>query len=459
VADSGQPVHPGPVGQGVVMTVCDWQPIVLVILDGLGDRPLPELDGLTPSEAAHTPHLDALVTRGATGWHQPFGLGRATSSERSHWAMFGFDTVPFPGRAVIEALGCGLDVTYGSAVMHGALRMGVVDDTGVCRITGRAGFADATDVSVLMPVVTDVAAQFGVDVAALDIPGEMVLTFHDAPCADVTDSDPFFDATHPYMQVLPFHDTSHPAEAAALASRTNQFLLAVHHALATHPANTARVAAGRQPINVLTTKWPGVRREIPTFQQQVGIAGGAVTGTRLYRGLVKLLDMAQIDTRPGDDLAAHMTFSVDGARQLIADGAQFVHLHTKATDEAGHTKDPYAKRDVIEAIDAGLDGLLTLLDTAVVCVTGDHATPSSASVLHTADPTPFVVAGPSLHTDTVTRFGETFMQGGRFGRVAATDVLPVLLEAANRPAFFGHRPSAFNTLALPTNPAPFQFDR
>ena len=51
------------------------------------------------------------------------------------------------------------------------------------------------------------------------------------------------------------------------------------------------------------------------------------------------------------------------------------------------------------------------------------------------------------------------MQGGRFGRVAATDMRPVLLEAANRPAFFGHRPSAFNTLALPTDPAPFQFDR
>ena len=52
-------------------------PAVLVILDGLGDRPIPELGGRTPSEAAETPVLDRLARRGASGWHVPFGWGRA----------------------------------------------------------------------------------------------------------------------------------------------------------------------------------------------------------------------------------------------------------------------------------------------------------------------------------------------------------------------------------------------
>jgi len=223
--------------------------------------------------------------------------------------------------------------------------------------------------------------------------------------------------------------------------------------------NATRQALGRPPINVLTTKWAGVRTVLPTFHQQVGVPGAAVTGTRLYRGLVQLLAMAQIDTRPGNDVTAHMAFSVDSARALITDGAQFVHLHTKATDEAGHTKDPYAKRDVIAAIDAGLDGILALADDAVVCVTGDHATPSTASVLHTADPTPLVVAGPDVRVDAVMQFGETFMREGFYGRVRATEIMPLLLETANRPAFFGHRPSAFDTLGLPDVVTPFQFDR
>ena len=436
----------------------DFRPIVLVILDGLGDKPLPELDGHTPSEAAHTPNLDALTTRAVTGWHIPFGPGRATSSERSHWAMFGYSDVAFPGRAVIEALGCGLDVTYDTAVMHGALRMAELRD-GTPWIVGRAGREDATDVAELLPVVADVAERFDVTVVPLDIPGEVVLTFNGARSADVTDSDPFFDATHPYMQVLPLADAAQPDDAAALATRTNRMLTAVHDALSTHPVNDHRAQSGRQPINVLTTKWPGVRRrDLPRFTQQTGLRGAAVTGTRLYRGLVHLLDMAQIDTKPGD-LAAHMAFSVDGAKRLIAEGAEFVHLHTKATDEAGHTKGPYAKRDVLEQIDAGLGGLIGLTDWAVVCVTGDHATPSRTSVLHTADPTPLLVAGPDVTPDTVTRFGERFMRDGHIGRIDAKDLLWVLAEAANRPAFFGHRPTTRHIAALPADVQAFSFDR
>ncbi len=38
--------------------------ILLIILDGLGDRPAPELEGKTPLEAAYTPNMDALAKVG-----------------------------------------------------------------------------------------------------------------------------------------------------------------------------------------------------------------------------------------------------------------------------------------------------------------------------------------------------------------------------------------------------------
>src|SRR4051812_50062650 len=95
---------------------------MLLILDGLGDRPVPELGGRTPAEAARTPVLDELVRRGASGWHVPFGWGRAPSSELSHWALFGYGEQPFPGRAVLEGLGAGIDIPYGVAAGHGGPR-------------------------------------------------------------------------------------------------------------------------------------------------------------------------------------------------------------------------------------------------------------------------------------------------------------------------------------------------
>ncbi|MCK5303500.1 MAG: phosphoglycerate mutase, partial [Candidatus Thorarchaeota archaeon] len=40
---------------------------ILVVLDGLGDRPVIKLGGLTPLQAAKTPNLDQLAAEGQTG--------------------------------------------------------------------------------------------------------------------------------------------------------------------------------------------------------------------------------------------------------------------------------------------------------------------------------------------------------------------------------------------------------
>ena len=71
---------------------------------------------------------------------------------------------------------------------------------------------------------------------------------------------------------------------------------------------------------------------------------------------------------------------------------------------AGHTKDPQVKKSTIEALDAELGDLPT--DSAIVCVTGDHATPTYPDVIHSGDPVPFIVDGPGVRADEVERFGE-----------------------------------------------------
>ena len=127
----------------------DRLPIVLVILDGLGDRPLAELDAATPAEAAATPVLDALARRGASGLHLPFGWGRATTSEWAHWSLLGYEGLPFCGRAVLEALGAGLEVPMGRPTLHAALRSATERD-GRLWVTGRTAPADADDAAALL---------------------------------------------------------------------------------------------------------------------------------------------------------------------------------------------------------------------------------------------------------------------------------------------------------------------
>jgi 2,3-bisphosphoglycerate-independent phosphoglycerate mutase len=133
-----------------------------------------------------------------------------------------------------------------------------------------------------------------------------------------------------------------------------------------------------------------------------------------------------------------------------------VHVHTKATDEAGHTKQPHAKRDVLDAVDRGLAGLADLAERAIVAVTGDHATPSTHGVMHTADPTPLVIAGPTVRADDVIEFGELPARRGWYGQIRAAELLPLLLGHANRPVFLGHRITPRPVVALADHPEPMR---
>ena len=111
-------------------------PIVLVLLDGLGDRAHDVLGGRTAGEAAETPNLDALAAAGSGGLLYAVGPGRAPSSEVAHWAMLGYRPDEFPGRAVFEALGRGREVSHEHVFAYAALRPAERRDDGWW-LTGR----------------------------------------------------------------------------------------------------------------------------------------------------------------------------------------------------------------------------------------------------------------------------------------------------------------------------------
>jgi 2,3-bisphosphoglycerate-independent phosphoglycerate mutase len=134
--------------------------------------------------------------------------------------------------------------------------------------------------------------------------------------------------------------------------------------------------------------------------------------------------------------------SVELVRQRLDAGDTFVYVHDKRIDQAGHTKDPNVKREAVELIDASLADLPA--DRAIVCVTGDHATPAYPNVIHSGDPVPFVVAGPGVRADRVEAFGESTCAEGILGHLRGPDMMPVLLNAADRPLFLGSRPTPFD---------------
>ena len=397
-------------------------PIVVLLLDGLADRAHDSLGGRTGNEAAPTPTLDALAARASCGLLYAVGPGRAPSSEVAHWSLLGYRPDEFPGRAVFEALGRGQEVSDEHVFAYAALRPAERRDDGWW-LTGRPDpQRDAEEAQRLVERCD------GIEVDGLTFSlahvwrGEAVLRIAGGADERVTDTDAFFRAWHPLLRPLPLVPEAERT-ARACEEWTREVL---------------RRLEGER-FNVITLKWFGRPRAVPTFLERHGVTGAFAAESAFLRGLGLALGLDPVDAPETNDPVGDLRGRVAHARERLEAGDTFVFCHQKTTDAAGHTKDPAVKRDTIAALDAALGDLPT--DRAIVCITGDHATPASPDVIHSGDPVPLLVAGPGVRADGVTEFGELPFAAGILGQLRGPDLMPVLLNAADRPLFLGSRPT------------------
>ena len=387
-------------------------PIVLVLLDGLGDRAHDVLGGRTAGEAAATPNLDALAARGSCGLFYAVGPGRAPSSEVAHWAMLGYRPDEFPGRAVFEALGRGQPVSEEHVFAYAALRPAERRGEGWW-LTGRPDpERDAEQATSLVERCDEIEID-GLTFSLDEVwRGEAVLRISGGADERVTDTDAFFRDRHPVLR---------PRPVVPEAGRTAR--------ACEHWSREVMRRLEGEPFNVITLKWFGRPRAVPSFRERHGLSGSFAAESAFLRGLGSCLGLLPIETKLDLGLVS----------ERLNAGDTFVYVHDKRVDEAGHTKDPQKKQRAIEELDAQLSNLPT--ERAIVCVTGDHATPASPDVIHSGDPVPLLVAGPGVRADAVTSFGELDCAAGILGQLRGPDLMPVLLNAADRPIFLGSRPT------------------
>src|SRR6185295_2829809 len=77
--------------------------------DGMADEPVAELGGKTPLEAARTPNLDRMASRGILGLTRTIPHGVAPGNEAGSMALLGYDPARYGGGcAAIEAVSLGV---------------------------------------------------------------------------------------------------------------------------------------------------------------------------------------------------------------------------------------------------------------------------------------------------------------------------------------------------------------
>ena len=448
-------------------------PILLVVLDGLADRPYPEIGSRTPLEAASTPTLDRLATQGQSGFCYPLGPGRIPSTELVHFRFFGYEGHPFPGRACLEALGAEVPCETGDVFAFLALRRVAREAGGRYRVVGGYGepFHDAPERYAELDGREDAPSGYHFEVSPLER-GEAILRIRrgeakEPPCGDVTDSDPFFFTGLPVLKPRPLQGASRPRAAALTAEALDRFLSAAADTMArdVHPSASDRVGGSFRRLVV--SKWAGTYEPLIPFEELTGLSGAVVASGRVMRGLAHALGLrfvrAGVPGGPSDvgleDPVRDLREKLEAALGLLHSGeVGFVHVHAKAADEASHAGDVGLKVSVVEELDRALAPLVEVSpEHLVLCVTSDHCTPVGGRTVHWGDSVPVLVRGPHVRADTVGAFGERAATGGTLGQIGSGDLLPYLLCQAEAAHFLGARPKPFTPLGIPRSGEPWTY--
>lgn len=405
---------------------------LLLIADGLGDRPIKELGDKTPLETAVKPNLDKLAAQGECGIMDPIAAGIRAGSDTSHLAILGYDPYKYyTGRGPFEAAGIGMDVKQGDVAFR--CNFTTVDDNMI--ITDRRAGRISSGTEQLAAAVNGMEID-GVQVIfkeSVAHRGALVLR---APGlgANITDTDPH----HEGAAILKCEAVDpNDAASAKTAKVVNEFVRRSYELLKLHPVNRERIAQGLNPANVILPRGAGIGPHMQSFEEKYGLKASCVAETGLINGVARYVGMEIAET-PGATGGADSNL-LNMAKAIVDQlkNVDFVLCNVKAADVGGHDGAPQVKIDMIKKIDEMVAYLMANLpENSYMVLTSDHSTPCSIKD-HSGDPVPIVFWGDGVRTDSCVHFDERSVVSGGVHRIRGIDVMQILTQLMNVAEKFG----------------------
>jgi 2,3-bisphosphoglycerate-independent phosphoglycerate mutase len=409
---------------------------ILFIADGMADRPLKELDWKTPLEAARKSALNRIAKTGICGIVDPIAPGIPPGSDTSTLAMLGYDPLTvYSGRGALEAVGSGVKVLPGDVAFR--CNFATVDENLVV-LDRRAGRIANEDASELVESLQKIKLKNPKNVDfylknTVQHRGALVLHGSNFSTA-ISDSDPE-TAGKKVLEIKPLDKSPEAKRTAAILNELSQ---GFHKVLSKHPINMERDKHRLPPANMVLFRGAGTIPEILSLEKVFGIKAVCVAAVSLIRGVCKVAGMDLIDVKgatgtPQTDYMAKARAAVKALKEH-----DFVFLHVKATDVAGHDGNFKLKVEIVEKIDAMLGYVLDNvdLDSTILAVTADHTT-SCVTKNHEGDPVPVAITGPYVRIDDVAEFGERTCAMGGLNRLRGVDLMHILMNLCGRVQKFG----------------------
>ncbi len=369
----------------------------VLIIDGASGWPLPERDGKTCLELAHTPNLEAMAEEGTLGIARTVPPGMDPSSGVACMAVLGYDPeVYYRGRAAIEARSMGLPIYDGEVVFRCNL-VTVEDGKLMDYSAGHIGAGEAHQlISVLNEKLGNDDIHFypGVSYRHLcKLKGREDTLL--ATCAQTHDIQ-----GKPIDEFLPSGPGSELLRDLVLRSEA---------VLRDHPVNIKRRAHGDRPANMIWLFWgSGPVSDLPAFKQVYGLSAAMTSAVDVLQGLTQMMGMTVLDI-PGvtDGLDNDFTAQAAGALAALQEH-DLVVIHVEAADEAGHAGSIDEKVEAIQRVDHEVISQLRAWrgDSLRALIMPDHTSPIKIRT-HTDEPVPFMLWGPGFTANGAKRFTES----------------------------------------------------
>ena len=400
---------------------------ILVILDGIGDRGQDCFEGKTPLHAAYTPNLDYLASIGMNGLYHSLMQGIPMSSETAHFLIFGCDLEEFPGRGIIEAIGKGIPVENNEVALLCHICCVENRNNSLFLTWGRPEISQEES-HMLMNAIQSFEAnkvKFRL-MPSRGIDGFLILS--GAVSEYITDSDPIYEGKQ-VIEIMPLMGKKISPAARKTASAMNQYLIWCYQTLSDHLVNKQRASNNLSPVNCLVTQRPGKRKQLMPFKEKWGLRGLSISSGAIYWGLCSELGMDVTKVKDTGNVEEDLKHRLHLAKDAV--DYDFIHVHTKMPDEAGHSKNPWYKKEVIEAIDRAMSVAVNeiLRDKEVLlAVTADHSTASSGTMIHTGETVPLMMIGKHVRIDRVGEFHEITCPRGGLGIVRGRELMYLILN-------------------------------
>lgn len=410
---------------------------ILIVIDGMSDLPLKELNGKTPLEVATTPSLDLLAKTGICGLFDALGQrGTIPGSDTAHLAILGYDPYKtYTGRGPIEVAGVGITLKKGDVSLRCNYSTTDDDFTFLNRTAGfiREGLNELEKAIMEDLHLSDPSIQLTFRNSAdyrcvLHLRGKNLSN-------QISDADPWHEG-HKILEVRPLDSEKKSARTAALV---NEFVRKSYQVLKDHPVNQQRVARDRHPANVIVPRGAGDVPDLEPFEEKWGLKGSCVAGTGLIKGIGHLLGM-KVPNVPG--ATGYIDTDYMGkARQALQElqESDFVLLHIEGTDEVSHDGEIQKKIEAIEQSDKMIKHLIDHKPEGLIfIVLSDHTT-SCARGGHVATSPPIVFSDLELDifSDDISKYTERVMHRGMIGHIRGQDIMPLTLGYMNRAEKFG----------------------